>query len=77
MSGALNLRVDETRTHFADATGIYVRAHMPDGAVDNADIAELDADSLDAWLRARDSIEWPISVVKLIMGHPQKQGDQE
>lgn len=76
MSAPLNLTVDETRTHLADATGIYVRALMPDGAVDNADIAELDVESLDTWLRSRDSIEWPISVVKLIMGHRQKQGGQ-
>jgi len=66
---ALELRVDPDRAQLADATGIYVRAYRPDGKIDTADIAELDKASLDAWLRSRDSIEWPISVVKTLMGH--------
>lgn len=73
----LEMTIDPNRTHFEDATGIYVRAMTPDKTIRNADIAELDTESLDAWLRSRDSIEWPISVVKLIMGHRQDQGGQE
>jgi hypothetical protein len=36
---------------------------------DAVDIAHLGRDSLDAWLRSRDSIEWPISCVMLLLGH--------
>ena len=54
-----------------DATGIYVRARFSDGTFGNVDIAQLDAESLDHWLRSRDSIEWPVSVVKILLGHRQ------
>lgn len=69
----MKLMVDETRTHHEGATGIYVRALLPDGTWDSADIAELTAESLDTWLRSRDNIEWPISVVKLLLGHRQEE----
>ena len=49
-------------------TGIYVRAIRSDGKWGNADIAELNRESLDAWLRSRDSIDWPIGVVMILLG---------
>lgn len=54
-----------------EATGIYVRAQRPDGTWDNADIAELDADSLLTWLRSRGgSNPWAEQVVLILLGHP-------
>ena len=63
----MNLTVDSARTHLPE-TGILVRA-TEDGRIGNHDIAHLDTASLDTWLRSRDGIEWPISVVKLLLGH--------
>lgn len=54
-----------------DATGIYVRARFTDGTFGTVDIAQLDVESLDHWLRSRDNIDWPISVVKMVFGHRQ------
>ena len=62
-----DLRTDPHRTHLP-TTGIYVRAINTDGRWDSIDIAHLDKASLDAWLRSRD-IEWPIAVVKILLGH--------
>ena len=64
----MNLIVDSTRTYLPE-TGILVRAADERGRVGNHDIAHLDTASLDTWLRSRDGIEWPISVVKLLLGH--------
>lgn len=66
------LTVDPDRTHLQE-TGIYVRALNTEGRMGNADIAHLNRDSLDEWLRSRDSIEWPIGVVKALLGHPQER----
>lgn len=63
----MRLEVDPARTDLPE-TGILVRAER-DGRVGNHDIAHLDTASLDTWLRSRDGIEWPISVVKLLLGH--------
>lgn len=52
------------------ATGIYVRARRPDGTWDNADIAELDRDSLIRWLRSReDEARFAEQVVLAMLGH--------
>lgn len=67
-----NLTVDPDRTHLPE-TGIYVRALNPEERWVSADIAHLNRDGLDEWLRSRDSIEWPINVVKAILGHPQAE----
>lgn len=49
------------------ATGIYVRAKWPDGGWRNADICELDCDSLLSWLRTTpDRAE---KVVLALLGH--------
>ena len=50
-----------------------MRALNTEGRMGNADIAHLNRDSLDEWLRSRDSIEWPIGVVKALLGHPQER----
>lgn len=63
----MRLEVDPDRTYLPE-TGILVRA-TESGRVGNHDIAHLDTASLDTWLRSRDGIEWPISVVKLLLGH--------
>lgn len=53
-------------------TGIPVRALLPDGSWDAVDIAHLDRASLDAWLRSRDTLDWPINVVMILLGHPRR-----
>lgn len=65
------LRTDPGREFDGDqgVTGIYVRAQRSDGRWGNADIAELDKESLDIWLRSRQSIEWPIGVVMILLDH--------
>ena len=65
----MTFEVDPARMHQPE-TGILVRAVDERGRVGNHDIAHLDTASLDTWLRSRDGIEWPISVVKLLLGHP-------
>lgn len=49
-------------------TGIFVRAQK-DGHWGSHDIAHLERPSLDAWLRSRDTIDWPISVVMILLNH--------
>lgn len=58
-----------------EGTGIYVRAKDVDERWISADIASLTRESLDRWLRSRDSIEWPIGVVMILLGWP--NGPQE
>ena len=51
-------------------TGIMVRARLPEGYVDNADIVQLDQDSLIRWLQSRGQVNhWAESVVCLLLGH--------
>lgn len=51
-------------------TGIFVRALMPDGKWDSADIAILDKESLLAWLRSRSgNNEWAENMVGILLGH--------
>lgn len=68
------LKVDATRlpenNGIGIGTGIYVRAKLHD-MWGNYDIAYLDTESLDRWLRSRDSIELPINVVKVLLSHEQ------
>ncbi len=51
-------------------TGIPVRAIEADGSWGNVDIAHLDRASLDAWLRSRGTIDWPIDVIMILFHHP-------
>ena len=53
-------------------TGIPVRALLANGSWGAVDIAHLDRTSLDAWLRSRETIDWPIDVVMILLGHPRK-----
>ena len=65
-----DLRVDPARRDLHEATGIYIRALDGTRWV-SADIAELDADSLRAFLTSRgDSNPWAESVVLAMLGHP-------
>lgn len=67
----LRYDADRATAGLAEATGIYVRAQRPDGTWDDADIAELDADSLLTWLRSRGgSNPWAEQVVLILLGHP-------
>ena len=66
-SEGVNYKTDPDRPHHG-TTGIYVRAIGTDGQWGNYDIAELDRESLDSWLRSRDSIDWPINVVMILLG---------
>jgi len=67
----MNYRVDESRTAQNGRTGIYVRAIIdPSGAWGVADIAELDKQSLHAFLRQEGGKNlWAESVVGLLLGH--------
>ena len=53
-------------------TGIFVRAIGQDGRWGTFDIAELDSDSLTAWLK-RDGGSNPLAenCVRIMLGHPQ------
>lgn len=51
-------------------TGIFVRAKDPNGQWVNADIWQLDRDSLIEWLRSRGGDNpWAEQVVCLLLGH--------
>lgn len=51
-------------------TGIYVRVKNEDGSWGNADIAELDKDSLLGFLRSRGGCnEWAEGVIFAMLGH--------
>ena len=72
----MELKVDPERTGFAE-TGIYVRA-LANGSIKNMDIAELDRDSLLAWMRASQrgmeqlgepSVTFAESLVLALLGH--------
>lgn len=55
-----------------DWTGILVRAQAPDGSWMNADIGQLDRESLHRWLRSRGGRNlWAENVVLMILGHEQ------
>jgi len=62
-------RIDPDRISLLE-TGIPVRALDVNGSWGAIDIAHLDRVSLDAWLRSRDSIDWPVNVVMILLGHP-------
>ncbi len=64
-------KADPSRSSLPE-TGIPVRALQEDGHWDSVDISQLNRESLDAWLRSRNSIEWPIDVVMILLGHPRK-----
>lgn len=63
------LRVDPAREGW-DETGILVRAKLGETWV-NADIAVLDTDSLNRFLRSRGGENaWAEGVVRIMLGHP-------
>ena len=51
-----------------NATGIYIRAHTGQ-KWESVDIATLDAESLNRWLRSKPDLA--VNVVLCILGHPQ------
>lgn len=62
------LRVDPERyQRMGIDTGIYVRAEMPGGFFGDADISDLDRDSLERWLRSAPRIAE--RTVVLLLGH--------
>jgi hypothetical protein len=64
------LVADPARTHLHGTTGIYVSAQSTNGVWTNLDIAELDKDSLQQWLRSRGGVNtWAESVVYHLLGH--------
>jgi len=65
-----SLRIDPLRVGEHGATGFFVRAQDGNGKWQAADIAELDADSLHAWLRAdRWSKEALVAIIAQLLGH--------
>lgn len=63
-------RVDASRRGMYGTTGIFVRAQEVDGSWTSADIADLNRESLDAWLRSRGGEnDWAESVVRILLGH--------
>lgn len=76
------LRIDPERRYLHEATGFYVRAHDGERWM-NADIAELNTDSLYRWLRSRGGDNpWAESVVLGLLGHdrsvtPSAEGDTD
>lgn len=68
-----DLRVSKDRAGHYGETGILVRAKMPDERWGNADIADLDAESLLRWLRSRGGENgWAEAVVYMLLGHGQE-----
>ena len=70
----MRLKTDPIREKkFHEVTGIYVRAIGSGGHVSAYDIAELDAESLTAWLkRDKGSNLLAENTVRVILGHPQE-----
>lgn len=65
----MELKIDPARKDGA-RTRILIRAQGPDGKWQNADIYDLDADSLRTWLRSRGGKNlWAESVVGILLGH--------
>ena len=69
----VELRVDPKRKdNWAGKTAILVRAKLPDGSFGPVDIAELDRDSLHAWLRSRGGKNlWAENLILAMLDHPQ------
>lgn len=66
----MDLKFDPNRIEFDHATGIFVRAINTEGRWDNADIAQLDKESLLEFLRSRGGQnEWAENVVGILLGH--------
>lgn len=66
----MELKVDPARDELH--TGIFVRAKNAEGGWDSVDIAELDRDSLHAWLRSRGGENlWAENCVMQLLGHDQ------
>lgn len=72
MALELKMAPDRAGLHHED-TGIYVRAKNKEGRWDNADIAELDKESLLKWLASRDdngpNTKWRDDVILILLGH--------
>jgi hypothetical protein len=70
MSEELTIMPSRMPARFRSITGIFVRAQTPDGKWVNADIAQLDEESLTKWLRSRGGDNpWAESVVRILLGH--------
>lgn len=55
------------------STGIYVRA-LREGRWDNADIFELDIESLREWVRSRGAVsEWAMGLIEHLLLHPRDE----
>lgn len=71
----LELKMDPDRADTCHGlTQVFVRAKNPEGTWTNADIAELDLDSLKKWLASRDeegkpNVGWRESVIFAMLGH--------
>lgn len=64
------LRVDPERRHLGEMTGFFVRAREDGECWVNADIAQLDQDSLFRWLRSCGGDNpWAEAVVLGMLGH--------
>ena len=72
----MKLKTDPKRQKMHGLTGIYVRAIGADGKWGAYDLAELDAESLTAWL-AKDGGSNPLAenTVRAILGYDQVQLD--
>jgi len=66
----MKLKVMPGREGTEPGTGVYVRALNTSGEWINADIAQLDAESLLTWLRSRGGDNpWAEDVVGILLGH--------
>lgn len=66
----IKLKPDPARAYRHGDTGIYVRAQKPAGGYGNFDIAELERESLLAWLRSRGGANlWAENTVLILLGH--------
>ena len=69
---------DRQNEQMHGATGIFLRAIGQDGRWGSYDMAELDAESLTAWLK-RDGGDNALAenCVRILLGHPQIQANDE
>ena len=66
----MELKIDDSRRDLHGSTEIYVRAQNAKGRYENADIAELNKESLQEWLRSRGGDNpWAENCVALLLGH--------
>lgn len=68
----MELKINAERWNNRDmenVTGIYIRAMTPDGKWDNADLAQLDRESIIEWTKSREN--GALNTLLILLGYDQ------